>query len=194
MLSAGSCIEWLCSIGLLSSPEQSAEVAAHASDSGGVFFVPALSGLGTPEWDFGARGLLIGLESATSREQIVYAVLEGIAQRTLDLVLAIERDAAIEIEELRVDGGMSRNSTFVQLVANAIGRPVLVSKEREATTLGAGLLAGSAIGLWGSLEDAVGTIPTPTVVEPTRHLDRDRWLVAKTRAAGVVPALSLLKF
>ena len=116
---------------------ESDDLAASCKDSGGVFFVPALLGLGTPIWDYGARGTLLGLTRGSGRAEVVRAVLEGIAQRGADLLQAAETDSGLAIEALRVDGGMSANRTFVQSLADAVGRPIETSAVTEATTLGA---------------------------------------------------------
>src|SRR5579875_562252 len=147
MLAAGSTVDWLVEdLQLLSSPAESAEVAAACETSGNVVMVPALSGLGTPAWDFGARGALLGLARGAGRPQLVRAVLEGVAQRGADLLEAAEVDAGLTVPALRVDGGMSANPVFVQALADACRRPVELSPQLEATTLGAGYLAGLAVG------------------------------------------------
>src|SRR5690606_6495016 len=155
----------------------------------GVVYVPALLGLGSPRWDYGARGTLLGITRGTSRSHIVRAVLEGVAQRGADLVEAAEADTGCTLERLRLDGGMSTNPTFVQAVADATQRPVEVSPEREATTLGAGFLTGLAIGTWQSWADIADAWAPSSVVEPARQLDRDRWRCAANRAAGWEPEL-----
>jgi glycerol kinase len=194
-LTAGSCVDWLRDgLGLIDSVAETDALAASVRDGGGVTFVPALGGMGTPVWDFGARGALLGLTSATTRAEVVHAVLEGIAQRGADLVEAVESDAALEIKELHVDGGMSANRTFVQLLADATRRPIACSVVLEATTLGAAFLAGSALGLWSELAEAVATIETPEVIAPRRRLDRERWFAARERALKTVPFLSTLEF
>src|SRR5690606_20861785 len=114
----------------------------------GVVYVPALLGLGTPRWDYGARGTLLGITRGTGRPEIVRAVLEGVAQRGVDLIEAAESDSGTPIPSLRVDGGMSRNATFVQALADAARRPVEVSPVTEATALGAAFLAGLEVGTW----------------------------------------------
>ena len=195
MMSAGSCVEWLRDdLGVVSSVGESDELAASCADSGGVWFVPALLGLGTPIWDYGARGTLLGLTRGSGRAEVVRAVLEGIAHRGADLLEAAETDSGLSIESLRVDGGMSANSTFVQALANAVGRPVETSAVTEATTLGAAYLAGVAVGTWASLEEATAELRPRTVVEPTRRVDRQRWLDARARALRTVPELSDLDF
>ena len=195
MLAAGTNVEWLRDdLGVLDSAEQSHEVAAACETADGVVYVPALLGLGTPRWDYGARGTLLGLTRGTGRPQLVRAVLEGVAQRGADLVEAAEADTGLALERLRIDGGMSGNPTFVQAVADAVQRPVEVSPEREATTLGAGFLAGLAVGTWSGWDELAATWRPQVVVEPVRNLDRDRWREAVERAAGWEPDLSAISF
>ncbi len=200
MLSAGSCVEWLRDdLGLIASAHESADVAAQCENAGDVWFVPALLGLGTPVWDFGARGTLVGLTRGSGRPEVVRAVLEGVAHRGADLVEASEEDSGYPIAALRVDGGMSDNPVFVQALADAIGRPVEVSPVLEATTLGAGLLAGHAIGTYGSTEDLARTFSPRHTVDPTnddlgRAAARERWLAARAKAEATIPDLSGLSF
>jgi glycerol kinase len=195
VLSAGSNVEWLRDdLGIISSAAESAEVAASVLDSGGVWYVPALLGLGTPAWDYGARGTLLGLTRGTERAHVVRAVLEGVAHRGADLVEAAEADGGVQIASLRVDGGMSANPTFVQALADAAQRPVEVSPVTEATTLGAAFLAGTALGVWSGDEEVASLWSPRVVVEPGRVTDRDRWREACRRAGGWVPELSALHF
>ncbi len=195
MLSAGSCVEWLRDgMQLLTSTAESDALAASVPDAGGALFVPALAGLGTPLWDFGARGTLVGLDGSTTRAQVVRAVLEGVAQRGADLLEAAEADGGLHVKRLRVDGGMSANTTFVRLLASAIGRPVELAELVEATALGAGFLAGTAVGTWASLGEAAAQLRPRAVVEPSGRLDRERWLDARERALRTVPSLSALQF
>ncbi len=193
MLAAGSAVEWLSDgLGIIDDPAASADLAATVEDADGVVFVPSLSGTGTPDWDHGARGLLVGVTRGTTRAHVVRAVLEGVAHRGADLVDAAEEATGESIVTVRVDGGMSANPVFVQALADATQRPVDVSAEREATALGAGLLAGVATGTWPTLEDAVSARRPPTTVEPHRMLDRGRFAEARSRAGGWVPSLSAL--
>ncbi|MEY2568974.1 MAG: glycerol kinase [Actinomycetota bacterium] len=195
MLSAGTAVEWLRDdMGLIETAADSDALAASVPDTGDVWFVPALLGLGTPAWDFGARGTLLGLTRGTGRGHVVRAVLEGVAHRGADLVEAAEADGGRTIESLRVDGGMTANATFVQALADAAQRPVEVSPVLEATTLGAAYLAGIAVGMWPST-DALADLWSPArVVEPARKPDRDRWRMAVDRAKQTVPELSSLDF
>ena len=195
MLSAGTNVEWLVEdLGLLATAAESHEVAQACDDTGGVVYVPALLGLGTPRWDFGARGTLLGLTRGTGRPEVVRAVLEGVAQRGADLVDAAEADTGLSIETLRVDGGMSANPTFVQALADATQRPVEIAPVTEATTLGAGFLAGLATGAWDSFDDVASAWRPRTTVDPEATLDRARWAEAVERAAGWMPDLSALEF
>ena len=195
MLSAGTNVEWLRDdLGVIPDAAASHEVAAACADTDGVVYVPALLGLGTPRWDFGARGALLGVTRGSGRAQIVRAVLEGVAQRGADLVEAAESDAATAIPTLRVDGGMSANPTFVQAVADATQRPVEVSPVVEATTLGAAFLAGLSLGTWGSWSDVAAAWVPSRVVEPGEPLDRERWARAVDRAGEWYPELSAIDF
>jgi len=195
MLSAGTNVEWLRDdLGIIATAAESHDVASRCETADGVVYVPALLGLGTPRWDYGARGTLLGLTRGSERPQIVRAVLEGVAQRGADLVDAAEADTGLTIPTLRVDGGMTDNPTFVQALANAAQRPVEVSPVTEATTLGAAFLAGLAVGTWGGWEDIAATWRPRQVVEPTGTLDRERWSQACDRAAGWIPELSSLTF
>jgi glycerol kinase len=195
MLSAGTNVEWLRDdLRIIESAEASHEVAAQCDDTEGVMYVPALLGLGTPRWDYGARGALLGLTRGAGRPHVVRAVLEGVAQRGADLVDATELDAQADIPILRIDGGMSRNPTFVQALADATQRPVEVSPVVEATTLGAAFLAGLHTGAWGGWDDIAATWQPTEVVEPARVLDRERWKEALERAGGWFGDLSALDF
>ena len=195
MLAAGTNVEWLRDdLAVIATAAESHDLAAACETTGGVVYVPALLGLGTPRWDYGARGTLLGVTRGTGRPELVRAVLEGVAQRGADLVEATEADTGLTIPRLRIDGGMSGNPTFVQALADAAQRPVEVSPQREATTVGAGLLAGLAVGTWDGWDDVAATWQPTTVVGPGRVLDRARWHEAVERAAGWEPALSAISF
>jgi len=200
MLSAGTCIEWLRDdLRIIDDAAHSATVAAACDDTGDVWFVPALLGLGTPVWDFGARGTFTGLTRGSGRPELVRAVLEGIAHRGADLLESAETDSGLPIDTLRVDGGMTANPVFTQALADACGRPIEVSPVLEATTLGAAFLAGMAVGTWTD-EDDVAAAWMPRAEVLPRHSDdertaaRSRWLEARSRAEGAVPELSGIDF
>jgi glycerol kinase len=198
MLSAGTCVDWLRDdLGVLSSAEESDTLAAQCADSADLWFVPALLGLGTPVWDFGARGTLLGITRGTGRPELARAVLEGIAHRGADLLVATEQDSGLAVDALRVDGGMSANRTFVQALADATGRPVLVSPVLEATILGAGYLAGMATGTWRDPDDVAAAYRPARTVDPlvdgsTVASRRERWLDARGRAERTIPELSAI--
>jgi glycerol kinase len=195
MLSAGTNVDWLREdMGLIESAAASHEVAQQCAHADGVVYVPALLGLGTPHWDYGARGSLFGLTRGSTRAHVVRAVLEGIAHRGADLVEAAEADTGRTIEVLRVDGGMSANPTFVQALADASGRPVEAAPVVDATTMGAGYLAGLATGVWAGIDEIADAWKPRTVVEPGAPLDRAQWQEAVRRSRGWIPDLSALDF
>jgi glycerol kinase len=195
MLSAGSNVEWLREdLGIIATAAESHQIASQCDSSDGVVYVPALMGLGTPKWDYGARGTLLGVTRGTGRPHIVRAVLDGIAQRGADLVDAAEAESGLEISVLRIDGGMSANPTFVQAVANAAGKPVEVSPIAEATTLGAGYLAGLADGTWSNLDEIADHWSPRLSVEPNGPQQRERWADAIHRSSRWIPDLSALDF
>jgi glycerol kinase len=194
ILSAGTNVEWLRDdLGLIDTAADSHDVAAQCDDTDGVVFVPALLGIGTPAWDYGARGTLLGLTRGSGRTHVVRAVLEGVAHRGADLVDAAQADG-IALDVVRVDGGMTDNPTFVQALADATGRRVEVSRHTEATTLGAAYLAGLAAGMWASFGEIADAWRPREVVEPARQLDREQWADALRRARGWIPDLSALDF
>ncbi len=200
MLSAGTCIEWLRDdLAVIATAADSAEVAAACTDTGDVWFVPALLGLGTPVWDFGARGTVLGLTRGSGRPELVRAVLEGIAHRGADLLEAAESDSGLSAGSLRIDGGMAANPVFVQALADACGRTVEIAPVVEATTLGAAYLAGMAVGTWADEEDVAAAWVPREVVDPALDGDgradrRRRWLEARSRAEATIPELSALDF
>ncbi|MDA8186425.1 MAG: FGGY-family carbohydrate kinase [Actinomycetota bacterium] len=200
MLSAGACVEWMRDdLGTISSSADSDELAASCTNTGDVWFVPALLGLGTPVWDFGARGTLLGITRGTGRAEVARAVLEGVAHRGADLLEAAEADSGLVIPSLRVDGGMSANATFVHALADALGRPVEIAPVTEATTLGAAYLAGMAVGIWSSEDEVAAAWSPRELIEPklgeARRAElRERWLEARERSMRAVPELSALDF
>jgi glycerol kinase len=200
MLTAGTEVEWLVSdLGLIDAVAESHALASTVADTEGVIYVPALLGLGAPDWDHGARGTLLGITRGTTAAHITRAVLEGVANRGADLVGAAEADAGHRLETLRVDGAMSTNPTFMQALAEAVYRPVEVSPVSEATTLGAGYLAGVAVGTWGDLAETSSLwSPTETVTpdsDQAAHEDRRaRWCEAVERSKGWHEDLSSLDF
>jgi glycerol kinase len=152
---AGAAVEWLIEIGLISEPSETEKLAAktRGAGSGGVFFIPAFSGLYAPYWDPYARGLFIGLTRYTRREHLVHAVLEAIAWRLRDVYETMVRDAGVKPDAIRVDGGVARNKYLLQLQADILGIPVEKPRDLEATGLGAAYAAGLGVGLWGNTDE-----------------------------------------
>lgn len=195
MLSAGTCIDWLRDdMGLIKTAAESESIAGSVDDTDGVVFVPALLGLGTPQWDYGARGTLAGITRGTTAAHVVRAVLEGVAQRGADLVDAAEADCHLTLDSIRVDGGMATNSIFVQALADASQRQIEVAPATEATAVGAGYLAGLSRGTWGDWSEISSTWRPSKIVEPGAPLDRERWKDAVERANAWYPELSALDF
>lgn len=149
---AGSVVQWLRdSLKCINSSEDVEELAQSVPDSDGVYFVPALTGLGAPYWDPYARGCISGLTRGSNLAHIARAALEGIAYQTYDIVKAMERDAGIPLANLKVDGGASRNNLLMQFQSDILGCEVLRPRITETTALGAAYLAGLAVGFWGSI-------------------------------------------
>ena len=194
-LSAGTNIAWLGDEwGLFSSPGDSEPLAAACQDTEGVVFVPALEGLGAPQWDFGARGTFLGLTRGTEASHITRAVLEGVAYRGAELLKAAEADGNIHLSSLRIDGGMSRNKVFAQALANATERPIEISSDTEGTSLGAGYLAGYATGIWSSLEEVSHLWQPADILEPTAPSNWDRWQEAVSQSLRWEEGLSEISF
>lgn len=197
VLSAGSCVDWLVDVGLLDDAASADGVARTVPDAGGASFVPAFTGLGTPQWDFGARGALTGLTRGTTRAHLVRAVLEGIAQRGADLVEALGAEG-VGLSELRVDGGVSASDVVTSALADLTGLAVGVSDEREATARGVGLLALVGCGALdlAALEraGAPARVVEPSISPDERAARRARWSRAVATARGAVPELSSIAF
>ncbi len=145
----GAVIQWLRdSLGIIEKSSDVETLAASVPDNGGVYFVPAFAGLGTPHWDQEARGLIIGLTRGTGKAHIARAAVESIAFQTADLLAAMRADSNADHTELRVDGGATRNNALLQFQADILQIPIVRSKTAETTALGAAYLAGLAVGFW----------------------------------------------
>ncbi|MEL9991322.1 MAG: glycerol kinase GlpK [Thermoproteus sp.] len=164
-------------------------LAQSTNDTGGVYFVPAFVGLGAPYWDQYARGLIIGITRGTQRRHIARAILESIAYLTRDVLEAMMQDAGMKIPRIKVDGGATKNNFLMQFQADITGievwRPVVL----ETTALGAGYLAGLAVGLWRDLNDVrrnwkLERVFTPKMDEKTRERLYSGWKAAVKRALG----------
>lgn len=150
----GSVVQWLRDgLCCIKSSSEIEELAASVPDSGGVFFVPALTGLAAPYWDQHARGTIIGITRGTTTAHIARAALDGIAFQTYDIACAMAKDMGAPLTELKVDGGASRNNLLMQYQANLLGIKVVRPKITETTALGAAYLAGLAVGFWKDLDE-----------------------------------------
>ena len=150
----GSVVQWLRDgLGIIRSSSEIEALAAGVPDNGGVYFVPALTGMGAPHWDQYAHGVICGITRGTTAAHIARAALEGIAFQTMDIVGAMEKDAGVRLAELKVDGGASRNNLMMQFQADILGTSVIRPEVTETTALGACYLAGLAVGFWGSLDE-----------------------------------------
>ena len=145
----GAVIQWIRDeLRLISDARDAEYYASKVPDTGGVYLVPAFTGLGAPHWDMYARGALVGLTRGTRREHIIRAAQESIAYQVYDLVEAMEKDAGISLSALNADGGASRDRFLMQFQADILNKPVCRPAIRETTALGAAYLAGLAVGLW----------------------------------------------
>ncbi len=154
VFTAGAVVQWLRDgLQVLADAGQSEALARSVPDTGGVYFVPAFSGLGAPHWDPEARGTLVGLTAGTGRAHIVRAALESIAFQSLDLVRTLEEACGRRIPELRADGGATRNAFLMQQQADLLGIPVVLPPSAECTALGAAFLAGLSCGYWADREE-----------------------------------------
>ena len=150
---AGSVVQWLRDgLGIIRSSSEIEALACSVEDNGGVYFVPALTGLGAPHWDQYAKGCIYGLSRGTTAAHIARAALEGIAFQTMDIVNAMQKDAGVTLKELKVDGGASRNNLLMQFQADILGTSVIRPTVTETTALGAAYLAGLAVGYWESID------------------------------------------
>jgi glycerol kinase len=154
---AGAVVQWLRDeLRLINAAQETEFLAGTVADNGGVYLVPAFVGLGAPYWDGFARGAIVGLTRGSSRAHIVRAALEAIAYQTRDVVEVMQRDAGLQLDALRVDGGATSNNWLMQFQADMLGVPVLRPQVTETTALGAAYLAGLATGYWSSPTEIAG--------------------------------------
>ncbi|ORT54494.1 FGGY-family carbohydrate kinase, partial [Frankia sp. KB5] len=187
VLSTGAAVDWLRdSLGIIRDATETADLAASLTGNDGVYFVPALAGLGAPHWDPRARGALLGITRGTTRAHVVRAVLEGIAYRTRDVVEAMGA-AGFPVRELRADGGAARNHWLMQFQADLLGVELDVPDNIETTALGSAYLAGLATGFFADREELAGHRRSaeryrPRLSRAERDRSYRRWLRAVDRA------------
>ncbi len=168
----GSVVQWLRDgLGIIKSSGEVEELASTVSDSGGVYFVPALTGLAAPYWDPYARGTIVGITRGTTAAHIARAALDGIAFQTYDIAKDMAKDMNHPLTELKVDGGASRNNLLMQYQANLLGIKVVRPKITETTALGAAYLAGLAVGFWKDIDELKRQWQVERTFEPTKDTE-----------------------
>lgn len=188
--STGAAVQWLRDgAEIIDNSAQSETLAESVPDNGGVYFVPALTGLSAPYWDAYARGTIIGISPGTKRGHLARATLEGIVFSVRDFMDVMSSVSGHPITSIAVDGGASQNNLLVQFQADQLGATVTRPKNTEATSLGAALMAGLAIGVWKSAEEAVGHVEidrtfTPSIDEDVRADAYGQWQRAVERSRG----------
>lgn len=188
MFTAGACIQWLRDgIQLITTAPDTEGLAESVPDNGGVYFVPALSGLGAPHWDMSARGAFLGITGGIQREHMVRSVLEAIAYQVKEVVDAVNDDSGTTIQRLTVDGGACQNNFLMQFQADALGIPVERPKVIDVTAQGAAFAAGLASGFWDDYRALVDQRQVDRVFEPGPGADQaqagfDAWKKAVSRA------------
>lgn len=184
----GAVVQWLRdSLGIIGSASEIEIFASSVSDNGGVYFVPAFAGLGTPHWNQEARGMIIGLTRGSGRAHIARAALESIAFQSADLLDAMQADSGRLLNELRVDGGATANSLLMQIQADLLQIPVVRARTTETTALGAAYLAGLGTGFWNSTNELSEHWQAGERFEPQMPADlaallRSRWREAVRRS------------
>ena len=181
----GAAVQWLRDgLQIIASAAETETLAQSVPDSGGVVFVPALTGLGAPDWDPHARGTILGISRGTTRAHIVRATLEAIAFEVEDVVELMIHEGGVTVRELAVDGGASANGFLCQLQADALQVPVARAAILETTGLGAAFLAGLATGVWASTDDIAAVVHRDARFEPRPGDERAhrRWRVAVERS------------
>jgi len=187
---AGAVVQWLRDgLGLIRAARDIEALAAAEPDAGGVFLVPAFTGLGAPYWDPRARGTIVGITRGTNRSHLARAALEAIAFQSADVLYAMQQDSAQPLTELRVDGGASENNLLMQFQADLLGVPVVRPTVTQTTAVGAAYLAGLGAGYWSSIEELGANWRVERRFEPQRSRDWAAmrlagWAQAVARAAG----------
>ena len=184
---AGALVQWLRdNLGLISSAPEVEALARSVDDNGGAYFVPAFSGLFAPYWRSDARGVIAGLTRYVNKGHLARAVLEANAYQTLDIMEAMKKDSGVDLNSLKVDGGMVANELLMQFQADLLDVPVIRPSITETTALGAAYAAGLAVGFWGSMEDlkqywSVDKTWQPQMDDDTRQAGIRGWQKAVQR-------------
>ncbi|MFW5758607.1 MAG: glycerol kinase GlpK [Bacteroidota bacterium] len=185
---AGAVVQWLRDgLGIINSSSEIEKLASEVKDSGDLYFVPALTGMGAPHWDQYARGLMMGISRGTTRAHIARAALEGIAFQTMDVLRVMQRDTGMKVKQLRVDGGASANNLLMQFQADILNTQVVRPKIIETTALGAAYLAGLTTGFWQNIDEIKKQWQPdqhfePKMKEEEKSIISKKWLDAVERA------------
>jgi glycerol kinase len=180
----GAAVQWLRDgLKIITSAAESEPLARSVEDNGGVYFVPALAGLGAPHWDMYARGAIVGLTRGTERGHLARATLEAIAYQARDVIEAMGSEAGLNVPLLRVDGGGTANAFLMQFQADILGVPIQVAAVAETTALGAAYLAGLATGVWKDTPEIARNWRAARVFEPEMSADRRDSLYADWKRA-----------
>lgn len=188
----GAAVQWLRdNLGLIRTAAETEEIAATVGDNGGVYFVPAFSGLFAPHWDMYARGVVVGLTRYVTRAHLVRATLEAICYQSREVLEAMQADTGLTLSALKVDGGAVANNLLMQMQADILGVQVIRPTVRETTALGAAYMAGLATGVWGGLDNlranwGVDRVFEPQWSESQRAEGYRGWQKAVERARGWV--------
>jgi glycerol kinase len=175
----GATVQWLRDgLGIIEKSCDVEDLALSVPDNGGVYLVPAFAGLGAPHWDPYARGTLVGMTRGSGRGHIARAALEAIAYQSAELLMAMQKDAAIPVTQVRADGGAARNDLLMQFQADLLGVAVVRPKVTETTALGAAWLAGLALGFWESKEEIAAQWEADRQFDPAMSADRRESLLA----------------
>lgn len=176
---AGAAIQWLRDyLGVLSSSGQSLEMARKVKDNGGVYFVPALVGLGAPHWKSDARGLITGITRGTSKEHIVRAAIEAMCYQTKDVLDVMQRETGVNVRSLRIDGGAAKNDFLCAFQADILGMDVVRPRVTETTSLGAAYLAGLGTGFWKNTREIKKCWKANKVFKPSMSTAKRKALIA----------------
>lgn len=179
VFSAGSAVQWLRDgLGIIQTAAETETLSNSITDTGGVYLVPAFTGLGAPHWNANSRGTIVGITRGTERAHLARAALESIAYQSADLVTAMAADAQQPVTSLRVDGGAVVNNFLMQFQADILNVPVIRPKYVETTALGAGMLAGLATGVWKTPNALAHINPPEHTFEPNMSQDQRETLLA----------------
>jgi glycerol kinase len=190
---AGAAVQWLRDgLGIIDRSDEVETLQLSVDDTGGVYFVPAFVGLGTPYWDSSARGTIVGITRGTTKAHIARAAVESMAYQTMDVLETMQRDSGVPLQALKVDGGATVNNSLLQFQADLLNVPVQRPRVQETTALGAAYLAGLATGMWSDMKElashwALDQEFHPQLDDSQRQRLAGDWKRAVERSRGWAP-------